>query len=204
GCLNLIRANRADPPALTDALEKLGVQARRAGQIIRRVHDFVRKSDPKIVATDAGQLVAESASFAEADLRKHGVRLETDLAPDLPLVLADPILMQQVLLNLIRNGVEAMAGTALAERVLTLRTGKRENGVEISVEDRGSGLAPNLEQRLFEPFVTTKTDGMGMGLNICRTILELHKGRLSFEKREGGGLRFLVVLPAAAAVEIAS
>ncbi len=204
GCLNLIRAERADPAALTEALEKLGVQAKRAGQIIRRVHDFVRKSDPKIVATDAGQLIAESASFAEADLRKHGVRLETDLAAGLPLVLADPILMQQVLLNLIRNGVEAMAATPAKDRVLTLRTRARDNGVEIAVEDRGVGLAPNLEQRLFEPFVTTKTDGMGMGLNICRTIVELHKGRLMFETRERDGLRFLVVLPAAEVVEIAS
>jgi two-component system, LuxR family, sensor histidine kinase DctS len=204
GCLNLIRSEKADPPMLTEALEKLGVQAKRAGLIIRRVHDFVRKSDPKIVATSVEQLVSESAAFAEADLRKHGVRMEIDLASDLPMVLADPILMQQVLLNLIRNGAEAMAGIGRDGRLLRITAGMLGESVEITVEDRGPGLAEHLEHRLFEPFVTTKADGMGMGLNICRSIVELHKGRLSFTSPASGGLRFSVTLPSARLVELAS
>jgi two-component system, LuxR family, sensor histidine kinase DctS len=204
GCLNLIRAGQIDPPALTDALVKLGIQANRAGHIIRRVHDFVRKSDPKIIATSVDQLVADSAAFAEADLRKHGVRIELDLARSLPPVHADPILMQQVLLNLIRNGAEAMAGIDRDSRVLRIATANRGDGVEIAVEDHGTGLPEALENRLFDPFVTTKADGMGMGLNICRSIVELHKGRLAFARREAGGLRFSVVLPVAQPAELAS
>jgi two-component system sensor histidine kinase DctS len=204
GSLNLIRSGKVDTRSLAEALEKLGQQARRAGLIIRRVHDFVRKSDPKIVPTPVEQLVAESAAFAETGSRQHGVRLETRIAPGLPPALVDPILMQQVLLNLIRNGAEAMVTLPPAKRVLRISAALAGNAIEIAVEDRGPGLAEGLQDRLFEPFVTTKPDGMGMGLNICRSIVELHKGRLAYQPRPGGGLRFAVQVPIAAALEIAS
>ncbi len=204
GCLNLIRSGRVDPPMLTEALEKLGAQAQRAGHIIRRVHDFVRKSEPKIAPTSVEQLLADSVAFAEVDARKNGVRIELALAEALPLVDADPILMQQVLLNLIRNGAEAMAQTPREDRVLRVSAVHAPGGVAIEVEDRGIGIAEHLREKLFEPFISTKPDGMGMGLNICRTIVELHKGRLAVEARPGGGTMFSVTLPLAAALELAS
>ena len=204
GCLNVVRAGKVEPSMLEAALEKLGTQAQRAGQIIRRVHDFVRKREPKFGVTDVIALVQESAAFAEADSRKHGARIETEFEADLPAVEADRILIEQVLLNLIRNGIEAMAKTPLAQRVLTLSVAASGESVVIRVSDRGSGIAETLRGRLFEPFVSTKPDGMGMGLNICRSIVETHKGRLTVEPREGGGTVFSVTLPAIRAMEMAS
>lgn len=204
GCLNLIRSGRAEPAMLTDALEKLGTQAQRAGQIIRRVHDFVRKSEPKIAITELAPLLAESAAFAEAEARKYGARIEIVQEGPLPRVAVDRILVQQVLLNLIRNGVEAMAQTPAPERVLTLAIAAQAGEVVIRVEDRGSGIAETLRGRLFEPFVSTKPDGMGMGLNICRSIVEMHRGRLAVAAREGGGTVFSLSLPVAVALEMAS
>lgn len=204
GCLNLIRSNAVDPPALTEALEKLGTQAQRAGQIIRRVHDFVRKREPKISRTVVIPLIMESAAFAEAEARKHGARIELDLPEDLPDIAADRILMQQVLLNLIRNGIEAMVQTPRDARILTLAAACEDRTLRISVADRGTGIPAALRDRLFESFVTTKPDGMGMGLNICRSIVEFHKGHLSVEAREGGGTTFAVILPVLAVMELAS
>jgi len=204
GSLNMIRSGRGSAEEIAPALEKLEVQARRAGHIIRRVHDFVRKSEPRIVPCDLGPVIHESAEFAEAEVRKHRVRIEIDMPAGLPVVAADPILIQQVLLNLIRNGSEAMAQTRKQERVLELKAQDTGEGVEIRVEDRGSGVPEALRERLFEAFVSSKPDGMGMGLNICRSIIEMHKGRLSVAAREGGGTVFTILLPQANVLEKAS
>lgn len=204
GCLNLIRSEKVDPPALTEALEKLGTQAQHAGHIIRRVHDFVRKSEPKITPIPVEPLVQESAAFAEAEARKYGARIEIDLPEGLPHIEADRILMQQVLLNLIRNGIEAMAHIAWDERILRVSARAEEGGVVLAVEDRGMGIPETLRGRLFEPFVSTKPDGMGMGLNICRSIVEMHKGHLTLEAREGGGTVFSATLPVVQAMDLAS
>lgn len=201
GSLNMIRSGRAKPEELDSALEKLGAQARRAGQIIRRVHDFVRKSEPRIVACDAEPILRESVEFAQAEARKHKISLRLDLPPSLPPVAADPILIQQVLLNLIRNGAEAMAQTRRQDRVLSLSAAPNGEAVQIRVEDRGAGVPEALRERLFEPFVSTKPDGMGMGLNICRSIMELHKGRLEVSPRAGGGTVFTLQLPLAGTLE---
>lgn len=201
GSLNLIRAGRARPEELETALEKLGVQARRAGQIIRRVHDFVRKSEPRIVACDPAPILRESVEFAQAEARKHKVELRLAVPEGLPAIAADPILIQQVLLNLIRNGAEAMHLTRRQDRILTLSAQKGGEAVLIRVEDRGAGVPEALRERLFEPFVSTKPDGMGMGLNICRSIMELHKGRLDVAPRPGGGTVFSLQLPLAGTLE---
>jgi two-component system sensor histidine kinase DctS len=204
GCLNLVKATKPDTARLTEALEKLGGQAQRAGQIIRRVHDFVRKSEPKIAPNPVGPMLAECIAFAETETRKHGVNVELDMPEDMPEVEADPILIQQVLINLMRNGAEAMMQTPRAQRRLRIRVRETEGGVSISVEDRGSGIPEHIRGRLFEPFVSSKPDGMGMGLNICRTIVELHKGRLQVAARPGGGTIFSVILPLANRLEMAS
>lgn len=204
GCLNLVRAPKPDTARLTEALEKLGGQAQRAGQIIRRVHDFVRKSEPKIAPNPVAPMLAECIAFAETETRKAGVSVELDMPDNLPEVQADPILIQQVLINLIRNGAEAMNQTPRAQRRLTIGVRETDGGIAIAVEDRGSGIPAHIHGRLFEPFVSSKPDGMGMGLNICRTIVEFHKGRLHVRPRPGGGTIFTVLLPVASRLDLAS
>lgn len=204
GCLNLVKAPKPDTARITEALEKLGGQAQRAGQIIRRVHDFVRKSEPKIAPNPVAPMLAECIAFAETETRKAGVSVELDMPENLPEVEADPILIQQVLINLLRNGAEAMSQTPRAQRRMCIRVGETEAGVSISVEDRGTGIPEQIRGRLFEPFVSSKPDGMGMGLNICRTIVELHEGRLQVAPRPGGGTIFTVLLPVAKRLDLAS
>lgn len=206
GCLNLIHAGHGASD-LVGALEKLDVQARRAGQIIRRVHDFVRKREPNFAAVDVGAVIADLATFVGPDARKAGVEIQLDLAAAPLTVEADRILIEQVLFNLTRNAIEAMAATPPARRqlIVSARLRPRDGGavgdhdVVIEVADHGPGIAADMADRLFAPFVTTKPEGMGMGLNICRTIVELHQGRLDFAPRPDGGTTFVVTLPARAA-----
>lgn len=201
GCLNVIRSGRWNEAEIAEALEKLDLQARRAGQIIRRVHDFVRKREPQFARLDVAALVRDLAGFVTPDARKSGIQIEVDAAEDLPPVRADRILIEQVVLNLVRNGIEAMAAGGRGGGVLTLRAGRERapDGtaeVVIAIEDRGPGIEPAVAERLFSPFLTTKPEGMGMGLNICRSIVELHQGRLSHAPRPGGGTIFAVSIPA--------
>lgn len=202
GCLNLLRGGRYDPADVAEALEKLDAQAQRAGQIIRRVHDFVRKREPRFGRVDVAALLQELAGFLGPDARKQGVRIEVATEPGLPTVEGDRILLEQVVLNLMRNAVEAMAATSSGRKTLTIGArldpalAERPAEVAIFVADRGPGIDPDVADRLFSPFVTTKAEGMGMGLNICRSIMELHQGRLAHAAREGGGTIFTAVLPA--------
>ncbi|NLH81472.1 MAG: PAS domain S-box protein [Phyllobacteriaceae bacterium] len=198
GCLHLSKAGRPSGE-LVDALEKLEAQARRAGRVIRRVHDFVRKRDPESVPLDLGELIASIAAFVVPDAKNQRVDVATEL-PDAPLVVhGDRTLLEQVLLNLVRNGMEAMAGVDPALRRLEIavrrRTGSEGDVAVLSVADRGAGIAPEVAEKLFTPFFSTKPEGMGMGLAICRSIVELHRGRLEFASREGGGTVFSVTLP---------
>ncbi len=202
GCLHLLRAGRPGAD-IEGALVKLDAQAQRAGQVIRRVHDFVRKRDPEFERVDLAALIASLAAFVALDARKQKVEIATDLPATLPAVQGDRILLEQVLLNLIRNGMEAMAGIDPKARRLDVVAERRVSGegdgetVVIEVADRGSGIAADLAEKLFSPFVSTKPDGMGMGLAICRSIVELHRGRLEFAPRPGGGTVFSLTLPAA-------
>ncbi|MCE1234743.1 MAG: PAS domain S-box protein [Hyphomicrobiales bacterium] len=198
GCLHLLKSGRPNAD-LVGALEKLEAQARRAGRVIRRVHDFVRKREPEFARLDLAELVGAIAAFVALDARKAKVELATDL-PVAPLpVLADRTLIEQVLVNLTRNGMEAMAATAPSARRLDVAVARRA-GVDgdlavITVADHGPGIAPDVAEKLFTPFFSTKPEGMGMGLAICRSIVELHRGRLEFAAREGGGTVFSVILP---------
>ncbi len=207
GCLNLIRTGHG-PADLVAALEKLEVQAQRAGRIVRRVHDFVRKREPRFATVDVVALVADLATFVAPEARKARVEVELDL-PDAPaMVTADRVLLEQVAFNLVRNGMEAMATTPARMRRLDIRVRRRAGrdgdaappaaGEEIVVEvaDRGPGIPPEVAEKLFSPFYSTKPEGMGMGLNICRSIVELHQGHLEFSARPEGGTLFTLVLPA--------
>jgi len=195
GCLNKLDSGKEQAAEMRTTLEKLGFQAQRAGRIIQHVHEFVRKNEPKFGSVDLSALVADTVEFIRPAARKRRVVLAIDLGADLPMVHADRVLLEQVLLNLIRNGFEAMAHIPAKERVLAISVARRDDEVAITVADCGSGIAPEVKDRLFTPFVSTKPDGMGMGLNICRSIVESHRGRLWLEPRPDRGTVFTVALP---------
>ena len=195
GCLNRLASGQFEPEDLRVAMTKLGVQAQRAGQIIRRVHDFVRKSEPQVQACAINAVVEETVGFIEFDAKSRGVSLKVTPAPENPVVTADRILLEQVVLNLARNGIEAMAQTPTRHRVLSIAVTAGDDQVVVSVADHGAGIADDVAGSLFQPFYTTKPEGMGMGLNICRSIIEVHQGRLWFEPNDGGGAVFRFSLP---------
>lgn len=195
-CLNMVEHGTGTLPDLKEPLTKMSSQAKRAGTIIRRVHEFVRRSEPKRMACSLNDVVEEALGLIEADARKRDIRISSSLAGGLPDIHADRVMIEQVLLNLIRNGMDAMAACAPERRRLLIQTGADAEGVQVSVRDNGGGIPPEVADKLFAPFFTTKPDGMGMGLNICRSIVELHHGRLWFEAAEGGGTVFILKLPA--------
>ncbi len=195
GCLNKLEAGNINPAQLKEALGKLAVQAQRAGHIIRRVHDFVRKSEPKLAPCDLAEVIDDSIGFIEAAARNRGVRIVREIQGMRPELAADQVMLEQVLLNLMRNGVEAMSDTPAERRRLTIKLSQVDTQMEIRVIDRGPGIAPDLVEKLFTPLYSTKADGMGMGLNICRSIIEFHHGRLWVEANPEGGSVFVITLP---------
>ena len=196
GCVNRLQSNDYRPEELLAAMQKASAQAERAGKIIRRVRDFVKKSEPNRSAVQIAEVIDEVIGFAEIEARKVGVRIGVSVPPDLPAAYADKIMIEQVVLNLVKNGVEAMLDTPRGKRELAISA--RANGkdfIEVNVADRGSGVTAEQSERLFAPFYTTKAEGMGMGLNICRSIIEFHHGRLWTAANPGGGSVFSFTLP---------
>jgi two-component system sensor histidine kinase DctS len=201
GALNLLQRatdqhTGVDAALLKPALEQASTQARRAGQIIRSVHEFVKKREPQRQVVRMRALVEGIATLIEMQASKHFVSIHNDIPASLPAVSADRMLLEQVLLNLTRNGIEAMQDVAPERRVLKI-TGAVEGGqVVVSVIDQGHGIAPEVAERLFSPFFSTKAEGMGMGLSICRTAIEFHGGTLTHCDNPGGGTRFRFALSA--------
>ncbi len=182
--------------AARDAMAEAAEQAVRAGQIVRRLRGFFAQGDAEKRPTDVNALVEESAALALVGAREQGVEARLDLDSGAPPVLADRVQIQQVVVNLVRNAAEAMSDAP--RRELAVATAALGGGaeVEVSVADTGPGLSEEVAGRLFEPFVTTKRHGMGVGLSICRSIVEEHGGRLLAGANPGGGAVFRVVLPA--------
>lgn len=178
---------------LIDLLTKTARQAERAGQVIRRIRGFVKRSDPIRRPTDPRVILADSIGLAEIDAREQAIELIQKVPEHLPLLNVDPVLIEQVLLNLIKNGIDAMRGAQ--RRVLTVEVSFAADQMMFSVVDRGHGVPQAIRNRLFDSFYTTKSDGMGMGLNICRSIIESHQGRLWFEDNPDGGCTFRFTLP---------
>lgn len=200
GAVAMIKSGNAQPEVLLEALEKAACQAERAGKIISRIREFVKRSEPRRQRVVIKRILDNAIGFAEIDARKRQVAIEQDLPDLLPDVVADPILIEQVLLNLLKNGVEAMEKSE--HRVLHVVVTEQGPLVEIAVIDRGYGLRD--PERLFEPFYSTKSEGLGMGLNICRTIIESHHGRLWATTNPDGGTIFRFTLPCASPEEPAS
>ncbi|NMG44967.1 PAS domain S-box protein [Aromatoleum toluvorans] len=195
GCLNRLEQPTLDREEFKDIFDRIGRQARRAGDIIRRVHDFVRRSEPKREPLDINLMIREAIGLIEADSAKRGMRVETELDESLPAVAADPVMIEQVIVNLVRNGMDAMRDNPPSRRTVRVNTQREGDMLVVRVADNGTGIDPETARRLFEPFFTTKTEGMGMGLNICRSIAELHHGRLGFETNPDGGTIFTLSLP---------
>ena len=180
---------------LSEALEEISTQAIRASEIIRRLRQFVSKQSPDRKLVNLNDLVREVVRFITSDLKKESVELRLELAENLPLVPADSIQIEQVLLNLMRNSVEAMQQAEYKTRLLSIHTDSKETDVQVSISDTGPGLDPEILNRLFEPFLTTKPTGMGMGLSISRSIIEGHHGHLWADSESGRGAKFHFTLP---------
>ncbi|MFQ6017423.1 MAG: sensor histidine kinase [Kiloniellaceae bacterium] len=178
-CTDSLRAGKGRPEKLLDALEQMAGQADRANKIIRRIRDFIHKEEPERRAVDVNGVIRGVADLLRSDAREHGTEVKLDLVESVPLVMADPIQIQQVILNLAHNGMEAMSDGGSTLPCLTIHTSAPGHGaVEIAVCDEGQGIPAETMDRVFEPFVTTKTHGLGMGLSISRSIVEAHGGRL--------------------------
>ena len=195
GCLNKLESGEFTLNELKDALGKLGAQAQRAGRIVRRVHDFVRKSEPKLAPCDLAEVVDDSVVFIEATAKIHNVHIVRVIQGMRPELMADRGMLEQVLLNLMRNAIEAMSVAPPERRRLTVKLNQINDQMQIQVIDCGPGIPPDVQEKLFTPFFSTKAEGMGMGLNICRSIIEFHHGRLWFEENPAGGTIFVITLP---------
>ncbi len=180
GTVALVKSGRTTPDNLLPVLEKTAQQAVRAGMIIKRIREFVKRSEPKRQATRVADIVADAVGLAEIEVRKRRIRIVTDVRSRLPVIYVDPVLIEQVLVNLLKNGAEAMAEARpnAVDPVIRVVVRLESGFVCISVVDQGPGVDEATAERLFEPFYSTKSDGMGMGLNICRSIIESHRGRL--------------------------
>jgi PAS domain S-box-containing protein len=205
GMVSRIREHKISEQDLLGALEKTARQAQRAGQIIARIRSFVKRSEPNRSLSDVRTMVDEAVELAEIELRRRNVRLSHYVAARLPKLLVDPILIEQVLVNLLKNAAEAIdhAQRPTAQRNVELRVVPKMMGqqpaIEFSVLDSGQGLAPEIQERVYEAFFSTKAEGMGIGLNLCRSIVESHQGRMLAENIYNGsdaaGCRFSFWIP---------
>jgi C4-dicarboxylate-specific signal transduction histidine kinase len=191
GCVRRLRSGTWDEAELLDALEKGAAQAERASKVIERVRAFVGRQAPNLVACDINEVVGGVSSMIGLEARRTGASFNLELSDMVPYVHADPLLMEQVILNLSRNALEAMQDTPAGERELTIRS--RPNGnntVEVEVADSGRGIDRELEANLFTPFFSTKSHGMGLGLHICRSIVEAHGGHVWLSRNTEHGVTF--------------
>jgi two-component system sensor kinase FixL len=196
GSRRLLENSSDDRSALLrNAMDKAAEQALRAGQIIRRLRDFVARGESERRVESVKKLVEEASALALVGAKDLGVRVRFQLDPTVDLVLADKVQIQQVLLNLLRNAVEAMESSQRRELVISTSS-ERDGMIAISVADTGPGIAPEIMSQLFQPFVTNKPHGMGVGLSISRTIVEAHGGQIGVEPNPGGGTIFRFTLRA--------
>ncbi|EJL92636.1 PAS domain S-box [Herbaspirillum sp. CF444] len=205
GALNMMQNGALDPTSLQPALEKINTQAQRAGNVIRSVHQFVKKREPERQPISIKNIVDNVTPLIELQAQQFLVVLQTAIPVNLPNVLGDAVLLEQVLLNLTRNAIQAMAAIAPERRILRISAALDRNtssaqssqqAIIVSVIDQGHGIPPEVAAGLFSPFFSTKAEGMGMGLNICRTTIEFHGGTLTYANNPTGGTIFRFSLPA--------
>ena len=184
-----------DADELATIHDKIAAQAERAGQVIRGLRNMTRRRESVREQLDCCQLIGEASKLVEFELHARGWKLVLNLELDLPPVLGDGVQIQQVLLNLVRNAVEAMNEIASGDTVTVSASSRDGSWIEISVGDSGPGLTAEVQERLFEPFFSTKAQGMGLGLSICKSIMSAHGGELRYRRSLGGGAEFIMRLP---------
>jgi two-component system, LuxR family, sensor kinase FixL len=198
GCQRLLERMEGEQAlVLRTAVGKAADQALRAGHIIRRLRDFVARGESERHVESLPKLIEDASTLALIGARENGVEVSFRLDATADLVLADRIQIQQVLVNLIRNAIEVMVESPNRRELEIATVANADETIEVSVADTGAGLAPEVAAHLFQPFVTTKRRGMGLGLSICRTIVEAHGGRIWVDARPGGGTIFRFTLRAA-------
>ena len=196
GSATMLEAGTIDKDLLKDVLDRAAQQALRAGDIIRRLREFVGKGETDRSLEDPARLMEEACALALVGARQKGFRVSLKFARDLGQVIVDRVQVQQVALNLMRNALEAMMGGDRRDLIISIEPGE-DRMVKVSVADSGPGISPEIRERLFQPFVTTKANGMGVGLSICRTIVEAQGGRIWVEDNPSGGATFSFTLPLA-------
>jgi len=196
GCARRMRAGLGQPDELLQAMEEIATQAGRADQIVRRLRDFVRKRAPRRERVELNELVRGAARLIAGEVAERRITLRLELAAGMPPVEVDSIQIEQVILNLVRNGFEAMHNPHPEQSVLSIRTAIVDrDAVEVAVCDAGEGLSVEHADRLFDPFFTTKPQGLGMGLSISRSIVEAHGGRLWATRNPERGTTFRFTVP---------
>lgn len=195
GALNMMKAGNMDESLLQPALIQMQNQAQRAGQIIRSVHDFVAKREPHRTKQQFKDVFNTVLPLIELQAKSYLIALKVHIEESLPIVFVDSISLEQVILNLTRNALQAMKELTLQQRILQIEARNCGAYVQVDVIDHGAGLSQEVTERLFSPFFSTKAEGMGMGLNICRTIIEFHGGQLTYRPNPTGGTIFSFTLP---------
>ncbi len=202
-CIRLLADDEFDKTRVVEALEKLNNQSLRAGAVIERIQRFVRNESGERTWVDMNHLLVDLEHLAAGDARLHDIELAFELVDDLPTLLVDEVQIQQVALNLIRNAIDAMHEIECAHgNTVKVTTALTDECVEVAVVDSGTGVPEDQQAELFAPFHTTKRDGMGMGLSICRSIIKEHGGVLDFENNPDHGARFFFRLPAEVPLEV--
>jgi len=197
-CLLWLEADRLDLHEARGAATRIERNGHRAGDIVKSIRALTRKSTPEMVSLDINDVIREVIDLLRTEFRRQGVSIKTSLSSGLNSVIGDRVQLQQVVLNLTMNGIEAMTDSMHCQRRLEIRSTNDESGrVLVAVEDSGPGLEPSQTERLFEAFFTTKPEGMGMGLSICRSIIESHGGRLWASPNLPNGAVFRFTLSAA-------
>ena len=195
GSRTLLGRDEVPHERVAEALDRAATEALRAGDIIRRLRDFVARGEAERRAESLPKLVEEASALALLGAKEHGIRVQYDFSPAVDLVLADKVQIQQVVLNLVRNAVDAMSEANSPRRELTIGIEEAADDMaRVTVTDTGPGIAPTVAEQLFQPFITTKRTGMGVGLSISRTIVEAHGGRIEAGPAPGGGTRFAFTL----------
>ena len=195
GCLHFLRKPQIDAGALNEGLSEMVRQAERAADILMRLREIVSVGQTHRRSVPVEPMIEAAVRIVRIVATHNRVRIDVHMDPDLPEVFADPVQIEQVLVNLLRNAVDAIVNTEAKERLVTVVCRRGEAAVEISIADTGPGIAEELKHKIFEPFLTTKADGMGMGLSISRRIIEAHGGKLKLAERTEPGAAFAFDLP---------